>query len=61
VAAVEAARARGAAGLGVDPGDVRHQLVTASADRYELTISSLDGQHSLRVAVTLTNGEWQAA
>jgi hypothetical protein len=61
VAAVEAARAHGAAGLGVDAGNVRHQLVTASADRYELTISRLDGQHSLRVAVTLTNGEWRAA
>lgn len=61
VAAVEAARSHGAAGLGADVGHVRHQLVTAAADRYELTISSLDGQRSLRVAVTLTNGEWRAA
>jgi hypothetical protein len=61
VAAVEAARASGAADLGVDADHVRHQLIIATADRYELTISRLDGQDSLRVAVTRTNGEWQAA
>lgn len=61
LAAVEAARSHGATGLRVDTGHVRHHLVTASPDRYELTITSLDGQDSLRVAVTLTNGEWRAA
>lgn len=60
-AAVEAARVHGASGLGLEVGHVRHHLLVASPDRYELSISSLDGQQVLEVTVSPGAGGWQAS
>ncbi|HEX6420454.1 MAG TPA: hypothetical protein VFZ77_18280 [Acidimicrobiales bacterium] len=60
-AAVDAARSRGAARLGLPLDAVRHHLVAADPGRVELGVSSLDGGRTVTVVVTEAGGSWRAA
>jgi len=60
-AAVAAARAHGSRTLGIPEDELRHQLISASPGRVEMTISSLDGARELRVAAVEADGAWQAS
>jgi hypothetical protein len=58
-AAVDAARAQGAAALGVGVDEVRHQLVSAAPGRVELSVSTLDGRRQVAVIAVESGGSWQ--
>ena len=60
-AAVTAAREYGARALGVPVAEVRHQLIRTMPGRVELTVSSLDGGRTVRVAAAETDGAWHAS